>query len=100
MVDSGADQCAFPLSFSFALGINPFLGPSEFIGGVGSSAIPAYFWDIVIDLQGLTQFPLRVAFTEGLNPWGIGLLGQDGFFNRFKVSFDLLKTSTFTIEIP
>jgi len=25
---------------------------------------------------------------------------QDGFFNRFKLSFDLLKTSTFSLEIP
>jgi hypothetical protein len=100
IVDSGADQCAFPLSFALALGINPFIGPSEPSCGLGSSGVQVYFWDVVIDLQGVTQFPARVGFTEGLNQWGIGLLGQDGFFNRFRLTFSLNRTANFEIEIP
>jgi hypothetical protein len=100
LVDSGADHCAFPLSFAFALGINPFSGPSLLSAGLGSNAIPMYFWDVVIDLQGITRFPTRIGFTEGLNQCGIGLLGQDGFFNNFRVTFNLNRNATFEIEVP
>jgi hypothetical protein len=100
LVDSGADQCVFPLSFAFELGLSPFIAPSEPIGGLGSSNVPAYFCDVVVELPGLTSFPLRAGFTEGLNHWGIGLLGQDGFFNRFRVNFRLNREADFEIEIP
>jgi len=99
IVDSGADQCMFPLSLATALDLDPFRGPSAQIGGVGSSNVPAYFWDLVVELPGITTFPLRAGFTEGLNQWGLGLLGQDGFFNRFRVNFRLNREADFEIEI-
>lgn len=100
LVDSGADRSVFPLSFALELGLSPFVGPSEPIGGLGSSNVPTYFCDLVVELPGLTNFPLRAGFTEGLNNWGLGLLGQDGFFNRFRVNFRLNREADFEIEIP
>jgi len=98
LLDSGADQCVFPLAL--ALGLNPYLGPSELFGGLGSSQVPVYFWDVVVELPGITTFPVRVGFTEGLNQLGVGLLGQGGFFNRFRVNFRLNREADFEIEIP
>ncbi len=100
IVDSGADQCMSPLSFATELALDPFQGPSAHVGGVGSSNVPVYFWDVVVELPGITRFPLRAGFTEGLNQWGLGLLGQDGFFNRFRVNLRLNRKADFEIEIP
>jgi len=89
IVDSGADHCVFPRQFLQTLGLDPLSAPNESISGVGSSAIPAHFFNVSIDLQGLVRFPVYVGFTAGLDNVGIGLLGQNGFFDRFHVHFKL-----------
>jgi len=99
IVDSGADNCVFPLPFVQPLGLNPLLASAESTCGVGSYAVPTYFWDIVVHLHGTSiSFPVRAGFTDGLNRIGLGLLGQDGYFNRFGVRFDLCRSATFQIE--
>jgi hypothetical protein len=89
VVDSGADHCVFPRQFLQTLGLDPLLAPSEPISGVGSSGISAHFFNLAIDLQGLVQFPVYVGFTTGLDEIGLGLLGQNGFFDRFHIHFKL-----------
>jgi hypothetical protein len=49
----------------------------------------AFFHNIQLDLQGIAPLPAYVGFTDGLNQWGVGLLGQSGFFDRVGVHFDL-----------
>jgi hypothetical protein len=97
-VDCGADNCAFPLSFTKALGLDPLAAPHEGTSGVGSYNVPTYFWNLEIDLQGLTRFPVFAGFTPGLDQLGLGLLGQSGFFDRFNISFNL-RQGIFEIEI-
>jgi hypothetical protein len=97
IVDSGADCCAFPSSFLLPLGINPFGMPFEPTNGVGGLTL-SFFYNIQIDLQGIVQFPAYTAFTDGLNQWGVGLLGQSGFFDRVGVHFDL-HNGKFEIDI-
>jgi hypothetical protein len=53
---------------------------------VGSSDVPTHFANVTIDLQGLVQFPVYAGFTSGLDQTGVGLLGQTGFFERFKIT--------------
>ena len=89
MVDSGADFCAFPLSFARILGLDPLTGVLDRTAGLGSDNVPTYFWNVGIDIQGTTQIEVYAGFTDGLEQWGIGLLGQTGFFDRFAVSFNL-----------
>lgn len=88
-MDSGADHCVFPRSFMQPLGLNPLAAPLEMTIGVGSTNVPTHFADIDIDLQGVIQFHVYAGFTTGLDPIGIGLLGQSGFFDRFIVHFKL-----------
>ena len=101
ILDTGADYCAFPLPFAFPLDLDPLVAVADQSMGVGSYGVPTYFWDLVIQLRG-TQlvFPAKVGFTEGLNTWGLGLLGQDGFFNRYSVNFDLCRSTSFQIIVP
>lgn len=99
IVDSGADHCVFPRSFMQPLGLDPLVAPVERISGVGSSDVPTHFADVTIDLQGLVQFPVYAGFTSGLDQTGVGLLGQTGFFERFKITFDYSK-KMYSIEIP
>lgn len=98
IVDSGADYCLFPRSFMQPLGLDPLTAPLDTTAGVGSTNLPTHFCNVVIDL-GVIQFPVYAGFTTGMDSLGIGLLGQAGFFERFKIAFDYAN-KLFTIEIP
>jgi hypothetical protein len=98
IIDSGADHCVFPLSFALQLGFNPVGETPVMTGGVGSAGVPMYYWKVTIDL-GPAQTEVLAGFTEDMNSKGHGLLGQHGFFDHFKVQFDL-PDRLFWIEIP
>lgn len=78
----------FPRSFTQPLGINPLRSPLEGTSGVGSTNVLTHFSNIVIDLQGAIPIPVYAGFTPGMDQAGIGLLGQAGFFEAFKITFD------------
>lgn len=86
LVDSGADNCAFPRSFMQPLNLDPLTAPGESTVGVSTSQVSTHFCNIEIDL-GPVRLPVYAGFTVGLDQMGIGLLGQDGFFDRFCVAF-------------
>jgi hypothetical protein len=73
------------------LGLDPLAAPVDMTSGVGSTNIPTHFTNVTIDLQGVVQFPVYAGFTTGMNELGMGLLGQAGFFARFKITFDYRK---------
>jgi len=99
IVDSGADHCVFPRSFMQPLGLDALAAPVDMTSGLGSSNVPTHFTDVTIDLQGLTQFTVYAGFTIGLEQLGIGLLGQTGFFERFKITFDYANRQ-YAVELP
>lgn len=70
------------------LGLDPLTSPVEGTSGVGSTNVPAHFSNIVMDLQGVIQIPVYAGFTTGMDQLGFGLLGQAGFFEAFKITFD------------
>lgn len=87
IVDSGADHCVFPLSFAAALGFSHLGQTPVNTSGVGSGAVPMYYWPINMNL-GPVAIDVLAGFTDGMNTIGMGLLGQFGFFDHFKVMFD------------
>jgi hypothetical protein len=88
IVDSGADFCAFPMSFAHALGLNPLnQTPSATFGAGGGGPAQTYYFDVVLEFPTLGAFPLRAGFMESLNTVGFGLLGHSGFMDRLIVSF-------------
>ena len=95
--DSGADACLFPLSLAILMKLDVFKLPKGLTGGVGSNANTTYYDTITVDLGHGISFSVYAGFTQGMDQMGIGLLGQDGFFEYFRVEF-LLSQRVFTIE--
>jgi hypothetical protein len=96
MIDSGADHCTFPISLLSQLAVDSATLPHEAASGVGGKAV-SHFCEVTLAFPGLFQHGVYAAFTPQLDTWSIGLLGQSGFFDRLKVSFDL-RDGTFEIE--
>jgi hypothetical protein len=95
--DSGADACLFPLSLAILLKLDVLNLPKALTGGVGSQANVTYYDTITVDLGNGIAFSSYAGFTQGLDPIGLGLLGQAGFFEYFRVEFQH-KQKLFTIE--
>lgn len=98
LVDSGADHCIFPRSFMQRLGIDLLTAPVDMTSGVGSTNVPTHYCNVTLDL-GVIDFQVYAGFTAGMDQFGIGLLGQDGFFDKFKITFDNPHGS-YTLETP
>jgi hypothetical protein len=96
-LDSGADHCLFPAIFASTLGIDLLRLKKHLTSGVGSSSNPTYYADLQVTLDRGIQFTSYVGFTPALDPQGIGLLGQFGFFDTYNVHFQL-KQSKFMID--
>jgi len=92
LIDSGADDCIFPASFGTVLGLNVRTGRHYTFGGAGGGGVQsAYFFDLQIAIQNVGKYKMPIGFTTALQNAGIGLLGQNGFFDRFRIGFNLRK---------
>ena len=94
LVDSGADTCVFPGSLAGQLGIVLPNQNSLVFSGTGKDPQVAFYENIKVAVWSLTDrkvaltFDLYAGFCSTMEHAGIGLLGQDGFFSRFKVTID------------
>lgn len=87
LIDSGADFCIFHASLGEIVGLDIRSGREVTFHGVAGIKQHAYFHAVQLEMGG-TRFPCRAAFSPQLKtPYGI--LGQTGFFDWFKVEFDL-----------
>ena len=89
LVDSGADLCLFPSALALLLGLRLSQMRTAPVAGLGGRPGVAYLETVTLDLGFDILVQTEVGFTTGLNFLGIGLLGQRGFFDRFRVCFDL-----------
>jgi hypothetical protein len=94
LVDSGADDCIFPASIAHALGIAvPNQKQCRFAGTSGQMQI-AYFETIKARIatssvgSAAVAFQLYAGFCDTIEHLGMGILGQNGFFSRYKVIMD------------
>jgi len=99
-LDSGADHCVFPLSFTASLGLNLSTMKKTMILGHGGIENPTYFSDVIITIPAVNQPPITftafAGFAAGLEELGAGVLGHAGFFDSFAVLFEGRRKS-FTI---
>ncbi len=98
VVDSGADACVFPATVARDLGISfpnerfsKFSGSAEepqfaFFAEIQATILPMDAPHIDPGQEPMT-FSLYAGFCETLEHVGMGLLGHEGFFSRFAVSF-------------
>jgi hypothetical protein len=94
IIDSGADFCIFPSSIAAALGISIPTPQASSFSGTANEPQTAYFavvqatiWNANSEEVPIT-FDLYAGFCETLEHVGLGLLGQEGFFSRFPITFD------------
>ncbi len=86
VVDSGAGRCVFAADFAEEIGIDLESGVRDVSLGIGG-AQEMWLHDVLLDLPG-GAVQIRAAFQQGLPiP---GLLGMEGFFEHFIVTFDSL----------
>ena len=90
LVDSGADSCIFDAEIGGLLGINISNGEERAVSGI-TGVVEHYYVHTVRIKVGGKSYPLRVGFLPNIANLGYGVVGQRGFFDRFIVSFDLLK---------
>jgi predicted aspartyl protease len=91
LIDSGADYCIFDAEIGKVIGLDVLDGKLLEFNGVTGEKEKAYFHKIYISVGGWEK-ECYCGFSIGLNktmPYGI--LGQDGFFDLFKVSMDYCK---------
>ncbi len=90
LIDSGADICIFDAEIGEAIGIDIESGEVHEVGGVTGEKQP-YFSHVVTMTVGGWPYTIEVGFSRHLAKMGHGLVGQKGFFEQFKVQFDLQK---------
>lgn len=89
LIDSGADLCLFHSEIADLIGIDVKSGIREEVGGITEGEKQSYYLhDIILNIGGW-DFPVTVGFMPTLSRLGHGLVGQRGFFDKFKsVNFD------------
>lgn len=87
LVDSGADYCVFPADFAKHLGLDYESLPSAIAHGLGEDQ-QMRFATVTLEVEKLGTWEIYAGFSDLWNGRGIGMLGQLGFFDRFKITFD------------
>lgn len=88
LIDSGADFCIFPTGIAKKIKIN-FAGLKKiYFSSATGDMVEGFISNISLDI-GEGSLEIKMVFAD--LPGNTGILGQFGFFNKFKVSFDLKK---------
>lgn len=88
LIDSGADFCIFPIEIAQKLGMNLNNTKSIYFAGASGDLVLGLVGKIALQIGEIT-FKTKIIFADLYNK--SALLGQYGFFDKFKVKFDLKK---------
>ncbi len=91
LLDSGTDFCIFHAEIGEYLGIPVLKGKREPFGGIVGREAVAYIHQVNLNIGGHQYPSIPVGFSYNVAPHGYGILGHYGFFNIFRVIFDLKK---------
>lgn len=91
LLDSGADFCIFHAEIGEYLGISILEGEPEYFGGIVGQKAIAYIHKVNFTIGGCRYPYIPVGFSYDVAPHGYGILGHHGFFDIFRVIFDLKK---------
>jgi len=98
LIDSGADYCIFHASVGEQLGIDIKSGKPLIFFGTSGDPQKAYFHEITFKIGGHLH-TCGVGFSYDMEKLAYGLLGQDGFFNKWVVKFEYQKENIDLREI-
>jgi len=90
LIDSGADYCIFHAEIGEQIGIDIDSGKRLSFFGTGGQEQSAFFHDIKLEVGG-HEISCFAGFLRELESLPYGILGQIGFFDNFKITFDYEK---------
>jgi len=92
LVDSGADSCLFDTQVAAELGIDlDKNGVPARVGGIAGQTATYFIHPVTIEIGGW-PFEIQAGFIPLVaGRFNYGVVGQEGFFDKFKVIFDLEK---------
>ena len=88
LIDSGADFCIFHIKMGEIIGLDIEKGRKEPFSGVRKKISYAYFHDIILKVGG-AKHECYAGFSADIEDLPYGIIGQKGFFDIYKVNFDL-----------
>lgn len=92
LIDSGADLCIFDAELADIFGIDVTKGEPRSVAGIEGVVETQYIHPVKLTIGGW-EHDIQAGFLPGIARFGYGLLGQQGFFEFFKVAFDYPKES-------
>jgi predicted aspartyl protease len=95
LLDTGADYNLFHADMAEIIGVEYGEGKRQTMFGIEGEGISSYFHDIIVEIGGW-KYKAYSGFSnfegeKNLDKMPYGILGQAGFFDIFKVSFDYQK---------
>ena len=86
LVDSGADYNIFHSRIAEILGISLTKSHKRQILGIGNQELKGYEHDVNLKIA-RKEYISKVIFSNKIPPNSFGILGNQGFFDHFKVTF-------------
>lgn len=86
LIDSGADYNIFDAAIADILNIKLTSGKKRQIIGLGGQKIKGYEHSVILKLSN-HSYNTFVVFSKEIPPNSWGVLGNQGFFDHFKISF-------------
>ena len=90
LVDSGADICIFDAQLAELAGLDITTGSERLVAGITGQAERQYLHQVIVNVGGW-EHTIEAGFLSNIGRHGYGVLGQLGFFEFFKVTFDFVK---------
>ena len=90
LIDSGSDINIVHAAVGEYLGIDIKKGIKHPISGISGNAT-GYIHKISIEIGGWIFDDIPISFSEDIAPYGFGVFGQIGFFDKFIIKFDYQK---------
>jgi hypothetical protein len=93
LVDSGADYCVMDKDIADFLELDLQDGELDVTGGLGGKGTKVYYFDNIYINIGGVEVKTKCGFVDGKVVGGqiAGVLGRQGFFEKFKVTIDETK---------
>lgn len=98
LIDSGADFCIFHAEIGEKLRLNVLNGDELTFYGTSGDPQKAYFHNISFKIGGHLH-NAYVGFSKEMKSLAYGILGQDGFFDKWLVKFEYSKENVEIKEV-
>lgn len=87
LIDSGADRCLFNTEIAERIGLDLTLAQEENFGGIEGGILKAKLHKVKLQIVGMSEeIEIMAGFIKSSGVTAI--LGQEGFFDNFRIKFE------------